>query len=100
MPLSYERDSHVPASYKLVRLQRVPGVECGVEVGAVLDYADGDGSESVMAHFHRTIQEDNEKMRRLHKLLNEHNRTVSHTPPSTFATHARAAQCHMCNGVE
>jgi hypothetical protein len=103
--VSYQRDKHEPASYKLLRLQRVPKPDSdpqawAVEIGATWDYADGDGDEAVMAHFHRTIQEDNEKRIRLERLLNEHNKEVSFGTPEAKRAHVHAARCHICNGVE
>ena len=102
--ISYTRDKHEPASYKLVRLQRVPNPAdpqaCDVETGATWDYADGDGDEEVMAHFHRSIQEDNERRIRLERLLNKHNREVSFGSPEAEKAHYRAGKCHICSGVE
>ena len=63
-------------------------------------YADGDGVEAVMAHFHRSIQEDNEKRICLERLLNKHNREVSFGSREAEEAHFRAGKCHICSGVE
>ena len=102
--ISYNRDKHESASYKLVRLQRVPNPAdpqaCDVEIGATWVYADGDGDETVMAHFHRSIPDDNEKMIHLERLLNKHNRQVSFGSREAEEAHYRAGKCHIWSGVE
>ena len=102
--ISYTRDKHEPASYKLVRLQRVPNPAdpqaCDVEIGATWDCADGDGDEAVMGHFHKTIQDDNEKRIRLERLLNKHNKEVSFGSREAEKAHYCAGKCHICSGVE
>ena len=105
-------NEHVPASFMVVRMQRVPGGGC---VGSTVKKGEsyvgrqwscvdgGEGTESVVARFHRrrgSIQEDNEQMVNLRRLINKHNKVVSYPSECEKKAHWGVKECRVCLGVE